>query len=288
MAMWKERYRLGVARIDEQHRELFRMTEDLIRAAREGASPEDCRKALGFLKDYVVYHFRDEEAYQAEIAYADIDAHRAEHRQFTQTVLDYEKRLHDRGFDQAILKDLAGTVTAWLIYHVADTDQRLVSGPEAAGDARRFHRCVDVFAHSALEVLATMAGLPLEGVRQQAAAGALPGEVFVEIGLVGDIPGTAVLGFSRQLALHLIRAMTMMEVDQLDELVQSALCEVTNIACGNAATVLAGRGIACDIRPPAVRLAATADGGAGVSIETADGGLSVAVRTDDPERQLLP
>lgn len=68
--MWKESYRLGVDRIDEQHIELFRMTEELIRAIERRASTEAYQKALGFLKDYVIYHFADEEQYQAPIGYS--------------------------------------------------------------------------------------------------------------------------------------------------------------------------------------------------------------------------
>ena len=35
--MWKDSYRLGVNRIDNQHIELFRMTDELVAAARGGA-----------------------------------------------------------------------------------------------------------------------------------------------------------------------------------------------------------------------------------------------------------
>ena len=45
--MWKDSYRLGVERIDEQHMELFRMTEDLVNAVKDGASVQDYQKALG-------------------------------------------------------------------------------------------------------------------------------------------------------------------------------------------------------------------------------------------------
>lgn len=64
------------------------------------------------MKDYVIYHFRDEEAYQASIHYSDIEAHKQEHRQFTQAVLDYEKRLKENGFEEKTMKDPAGTLTA--------------------------------------------------------------------------------------------------------------------------------------------------------------------------------
>ena len=110
--MWKDSYRLGVERIDEQHIELFRMTEDLVNAVKNRATAEVYQKALGFLKDYVIYHFRDEEAYQESIHYCDSEAHKQEHRQFTQTVLDYERRLTEHGFESfdASAFDLKGQV----------------------------------------------------------------------------------------------------------------------------------------------------------------------------------
>lgn len=277
--MWKDSYRLGVERIDQQHMELFRMTEDLVNAVKAGAGVEEYQKALGFLKDYVVYHFRDEEAYQASIHYDGIEAHKEEHRQFTQTVLDYEKRLKENGFDEKTMKDLAGTVTTWLIYHVVDTDQKIVSGEKETGEEKQFDQYADLFAHSALDVLETMAGLDQESTRMQAESPYAPGEdVFVKIQLVGDVKGEAVFGYSKKLALHLLETMTGMEQTEVDELVQSALCELTNISCGNAATALAKSGLQCDIKPPVVSQDFACEGsGTGVCIDTASGQLEIGV-----------
>lgn len=277
--MWKDSYRLGVERIDQQHMELFRMTEDLVNAVKAGAGVEEYQKALGFLKDYVVYHFRDEEAYQASIHYDGMAAHKEEHRQFTQTVLDYEKRLTENGFDEKTMKDLAGTVTTWLIYHVVDTDQKIVSGEKETGEEKQFDQYADLFAHSALEVLETMAGLDQGSAQLQAESPYAPQEdVFVKIQLVGDVKGEAVFGFSKKLALHLLETMTGMEQTEVDELVQSALCELTNISCGNAATALVKRGLQCDIKPPVVSQDFACDGnGTGVRIDTASGQLEVGV-----------
>lgn len=277
--MWKDSYRLGVERIDQQHMELFRMTEDLVNAVKAGAGVEEYQKALGFLKDYVVYHFRDEEAYQASIHYDGMAAHKEEHRQFTQTVLDYEKRLTGNGFDQKTMKDLAGTVTTWLIYHVVDTDQKIISGEKMTGEEKQFEQYADLFAHSALDVMETMAGLDQGSARLQTESPYAPREdVFVKIQLVGDVKGEAVFGFSKELALRLLETMTGMELTEVDELVQSALCELTNISCGNAATALVKRGLQCDIKPPAVSQDFASDGnGTGVRIDTASGRLEIGV-----------
>lgn len=280
--MWKDSYRLGVERIDNQHIELFRMTEDLVNAVKNGATAEACQKALGFLKDYVIYHFRDEEAYQASIHYSGIKAHQDEHRQFTQTVLDYEKRLVENGFDEKTMKDLAGTVTAWLIYHVVDTDQKLVSGEDAAGEEKYFDRYVDLFSDSALDVMETMAGVSREGAQLHMETPYRPqGDVFVQIQLVGDLKGEAVFGFSKELALHLLQTMTGLELTEVDELVQSALCELTNISCGNTATALVRRGLQCDIKTPVLSTQFSCAGnGTGIRIDTDAGWLDVGMFMD--------
>lgn len=280
--MWKDSYRLGVEQIDTQHIELFRMTEDLVNAVKGTATVEDYQKALGFLKDYVIYHFRDEEAYQASIHYSGIEAHKAEHRQFTQTVLEYEKRLQEDGFDKKTMQDLAGIVTVWLIYHVVDTDQKIIAAEETAEPKHTFDRYVDLFSNSASDVMATMAGMDRNSIQQQPEGFATPqGDIFVTIDLIGDLQGTAVLGFSKELALYLIETMTMIQLDEIDALVQSALCELTNIICGNAATALTQQNLCCDIKPPVIS-PSLADGISGTStrIDTPFGWLDMSIRLD--------
>ena len=277
--MWKDTYRIGVDRIDQQHMELFRMTEELVNAVKEGAAVEVYQRILGFLKDYVIYHFRDEEAYQESIHYSGIEAHKEEHRQFTETVLHYEERLTSNGFNEKTMKDLAGTVTAWLIYHVVDTDQKIVSGEAPAGEEKQFDQFVDLFAHSALDMMETMAGLDQSSAQlQTVGSDQHQGDVFVTIQLVDDLNGKAVFGFSKELALHLLESMTGMELTEVDELVQSALCELTNISCGNAATALTKRGLQCDIKPPVLSNEFPGENtGSGIRIDTAFGPMEVGV-----------
>ena len=277
--MWKDTYRIGVDRIDQQHMELFRMTEELVSAVKEGATVEVYQKILGFLKDYVIYHFRDEEAYQASIHYSGIEAHKEEHRQFTQTVLHYEERLMANGFDEKTMKDLAGTVTTWLIYHVVDTDQKIVTGEAPAGEEKQFDQYADLFAHSALDMMETMAGLDQSSAQLEAVSPYQPqGDIFVTIQLVDDLNGEAFFGFFKELALHLLQTMTGMELTEVDELVQSALCELTNISCGNAATALTKRGLQCDIKPPVLSSEFPCENkGSGVRIDTAFGPMEIGV-----------
>ncbi|HIV86757.1 MAG TPA: chemotaxis protein CheX, partial [Candidatus Pygmaiobacter gallistercoris] len=152
-------------------------------------------------------------------------------------------------------------------------------GEQAAEEEKFFDRYVDLFADSALEVIGSMAGIDRANARLQMTSLYRPeGEIFVRLGLIGDLAGEVVFGFEKGLALSLLASMTGMELTELDELVQSALCELTNIACGNAATALAGRGLACDIKSPVLETAFSGGAdGTGARIELPGGRLSIGV-----------
>lgn len=250
--MWKEEYRVGIESIDVQHMELFYMADELLKAI-EGESDSDVyRKAVSFLKEYVVVHFRDEEAYQASVQYEGMEEHVRQHQAFIKTLLSYEERLEASGYELKIVKDLAGTLTAWLIYHVADADQK-ITGKRKRQPMEFPGAYIDCFRDSMLEVLNTMAGLDVSGVQaDKTLLSPMAGDVFVKIGMLGDFSGSAVYGFSKELTFRLFEAMTLTAPKELDEMVCSALAEIANITSGNVATALTVKGFSCDIRTPEV------------------------------------
>ena len=162
---------------------------------------------------------------------------------------------------------------------MVDTDQKILSGKKALAQEKQFSQYADLLSHHALDVMEAMAGLDRSSITQEQVDARKPqGDVFVKIQLVGDVKGEAVFGFSRELALHLLQTMTGMELTEIDELVQSALCELTNISCGNTATALTERGLQCDIKPPVVAQELVWDGtGSGVHVDTAFGGLEIGL-----------
>ena len=84
--MWKERYSIGVELIDNQHKELFKRLSHFIQIVQSETNWEDkmddVKETLDFMKDYVIYHFNDEERYQEEINYPDLEVHREAHAKF--------------------------------------------------------------------------------------------------------------------------------------------------------------------------------------------------------------
>ena len=278
--MWKESYRIGIDLIDRQHEELFRATDTLVRAIEANADKQTFRQTITFLKDYTVRHFHDEEAYQASIHYSGMEDHKKAHRKFTGIILDYERRLVESDFDIRIVKDLAGTLTAWLIYHVADADQRIAKGDTGAGLtlAQSF---LNIFSASALDVMEKMAGFSANDIEEQFVSNKrVQGDIFVEIGLIGDLKGRIIFGFSKELAFKLIEIMTFVEPAEIDELVCSALAELSNITCGNAATALTEHGKVCDIKTPVVTAEPPCGLIDGMVLQTNVGGLEIVVQME--------
>ena len=126
--MWNEKLIIGVSTIDAQHKELFNKMEELLNISRDNSSEHKnaYKSIILFLKNYVVNHFAEEEAYQKSIGYKDIDAHQKLHKEFIKNVLKHEKKLVDSDFATKDVKEFIGMLATWLIYHVSDVDPTMI------------------------------------------------------------------------------------------------------------------------------------------------------------------
>ena len=127
--IWKEKYRLGVLMIDKQHMELFRRVTDFVETVRRPVAWEEKRGAvdttLAFMKDYVVTHFRDEEALQRAAGYPRLVAHAEIHRGMVAYVADIARQYEGGGCEEQLMQQFSGKLLAWLINHVAFEDQKI-------------------------------------------------------------------------------------------------------------------------------------------------------------------
>ncbi len=78
------------------------------------------------------------------------------------------------------------------------------------------------------------------------------GDANVIIGLTGNLSGTIIYSFPKEMALGIVKSMSGMEMEQLDSFVTSALGEMANIISGNAVTYLNDANYDCDIVPPQI------------------------------------
>jgi len=129
--MWDDSYEIGVELIDQQHKDLFaNATEGLltsIQSPHEYGHKQSCINTIGFLKDYVVRHFNDEEAYQQSINYPELEAHKEQHARLAQELSQYEKRLVTSNFSVPMMKLFMAFVVRWLMKHVAEEDRKIAT-----------------------------------------------------------------------------------------------------------------------------------------------------------------
>ena len=78
--------------------------------------------------------------------------------------------------------------------------------------------------------------------------------VRIEIAMVGDLSGSVVYNFPKSTTLNIVKTLSGMEADRLDDFATSMLGEMANIISGNAATSLSGANCKCDIRPPQITI----------------------------------
>jgi len=77
------------------------------------------------MKDYVIVHFNDEEAYQEQIGYPQIEEHKDAHAKFKQGIDNYVKIFEEEGFTEEKIQEFGGKLMAWLIMHVGNMDQKI-------------------------------------------------------------------------------------------------------------------------------------------------------------------
>lgn len=129
--MWKEKYKIGIPTIDEQHEELFRRVSEFVISLRQAGDWQDklgkVKETMEFMENYVVIHFNYEEAYQREVHYPDHEGHCKLHKAFTEEIKQYAEQLESEGYPEELVQKLGGKLMAWLINHVAAADQQLAN-----------------------------------------------------------------------------------------------------------------------------------------------------------------
>lgn len=127
--IWKEKYKIGVEQIDQQHEELFRRVADFVTTLRSpvewSEKVEKVNTTLEFMKDYVVIHFHDEETYQRKIGYEKLDAHIKIHNNMVQYVVEFAEHYERTGCNEMLMQQFAGKLLAWLINHITEEDQKI-------------------------------------------------------------------------------------------------------------------------------------------------------------------
>jgi hemerythrin-like metal-binding protein len=108
--------------IDQQHRNLIDMINQLGDAVREGREREGLNPLLDFLTDYVIKHFSAEEKRMDERRCPAADANKQAHAKMLAAYTDWRKK-YDTGNDpKGMVLELQKLLSKWLVTHVCGID----------------------------------------------------------------------------------------------------------------------------------------------------------------------
>lgn len=121
---WSDTLAIGIEEIDRHHQELIGIRNKLVECCKLDDAPhsETFHNILADLFDYARRHFHVEEALMQSFDYPELDAHRNEHQEFIEKIVDIsigvarDPGIHDKALD---------LLTEWLVTHLLQTDLRI-------------------------------------------------------------------------------------------------------------------------------------------------------------------
>ncbi len=120
--LWRPEYETGIRRIDDDHKVLLALVNQIHVVVHEGDSTTHVIPHVQRLFDFLIEHFEREENLMELAGYDGLVAHAAAHEQFTHQVGLWHRDLeHDP--ETLDLDRMASALTDWLIGHILDGDQ---------------------------------------------------------------------------------------------------------------------------------------------------------------------
>ena len=126
--IWNEKFEVGYKRVDDQHRELINIINDL-HAAESGdlSIPEVKDRFKIILKrtvDYATYHFATEEKIMKAVHYKSFKEHISKHREFSSKVL--EEVIKYMNGEKVDMEDFIVYLRDWLFSHILGDDKHFI------------------------------------------------------------------------------------------------------------------------------------------------------------------
>lgn len=119
---WNENLSVKIKSIDDQHKKLITMLNNLHDAMREGKGKEKIGPVLDELVSYTKYHFSYEEDLLKKAGYMELSAHKREHTALTDRVTELQTKF--KSGNVAITIETMTFLKDWLNGHILGTDRR--------------------------------------------------------------------------------------------------------------------------------------------------------------------
>ncbi|ADH86015.1 bacteriohemerythrin [Desulfurivibrio alkaliphilus] len=133
MAMfeWKDEYSVNVREIDEQHKQLVSMINELHEAMMQQRAKDVLSGLLNKLVSYCASHFATEERLMQTHGYPDYAAHKVKHEKMTAKVLALQNDLKAGKMNLTV--EVSQFLKDWLDKHILGTDKKYAAHLNSKG-----------------------------------------------------------------------------------------------------------------------------------------------------------
>ena len=123
--IWNSRFETGISSVDEQHRRLVEIVNQLSQILIDGSATEaSISGVFSELAAYAQYHFADEERlmFEAKLDPAHITLHQQHHQQFVEQLTTMWRGRADLENSADVLQNF---LSSWLTFHILEEDQSM-------------------------------------------------------------------------------------------------------------------------------------------------------------------
>lgn len=120
---WDDSLRIGIDVIDEHHRYLFDLTNDLYEVVSTRRGSREVARVIKALDLYAQVHFRAEERMMDHHRYTAFDRQKHQHGEFEKRLSEFYAELHDNPLTAQF--DVLVYLRTWLVRHIVHEDARL-------------------------------------------------------------------------------------------------------------------------------------------------------------------
>ena len=117
---WSDTYSIKVPAMDEQHKKLLNIMNELHEAQKQGKSKEVIEKTLKGLVDYTRTHLSAEERFLQQNKYPKLAEHQAIHKNLLASVQKYMDKY--KAGESVIAAELNNFLKDWLLKHILNVD----------------------------------------------------------------------------------------------------------------------------------------------------------------------
>ena len=120
---WEDVFNTGIKLIDDQHRELVNLTNELFQACLSGNDAVDpaFKEIMARMVAYVRFHFTAELELLNRIKYPNLNEHKAQHDALVKKILEAAKE-HSEG-KKFVANQFVRTLKDWVFGHIAVYDK---------------------------------------------------------------------------------------------------------------------------------------------------------------------